>query len=179
MTKNKAAQRTEDQSKQLDLDDKPRNRLPKTGIRINAIWLVECEFKDYGFLRLVADSDNIDEAVDEEGAIQVDPLADVWLSEDNEAIVRLRVSIRPITQPTFSALVSYAAHYSADESTVVPLKDFVWANGIANLVPYVREKLASLTHASNYPVYYLPPLNIAALRQAELQDHSAEALGSE
>lgn len=79
------------------------------------------------------------------------------------AFLNVAISAEPEAQPTWAATVAVLAHFTAADQSVIPLEQFVWSNGIANVVPYVRERLASLTSASSFPTFNLPPISVPAL----------------
>ena len=132
-----------------------------TGISVDLIALRSCTFEDHYFESLFKDSPNPEPEDD-----QVDIEADVrlWFStNERTALVQLILKAQPRTQPSWSAVVDIVGQYSASDSSVMPLAEFARGNGIAYLVPYARERLASLTSASVFETYNLPPLNVSKI----------------
>jgi preprotein translocase subunit SecB len=88
----------------------------------------------------------------------------VWVAEDKRsAVVRLVIDVEPLAQPSWSASVEVVGQYSCGPSPVIPLERFARYNGIAYLVPYVRERLANLTAASVFQTFILPPIGVEEL----------------
>jgi preprotein translocase subunit SecB len=144
------------------------------GIELVGVWMTECSFKDFGFNRTVQEGDQHGEAGGDQ--LDVEHECEVWFDEQaTEAIVRLTVGVKPETQPTFEAKVSYVGYYRATANPTVTLQSFAWNNGLAYLVPFVREKLAALTQASHYQPLYLQPFNLTALTEGESANRSALA----
>lgn len=81
------------------------------------------------------------------------------------ALVRLGITARPDGQPVWEANAEYVAVYSAGSNPPLTIEEFAWSNGIANLVPFIRERLASLTQSGNYATYILPPVSVSKLRE--------------
>jgi preprotein translocase subunit SecB len=148
------------------------------GIFLTRVWLVSASFEDATWERIL-DTAKVD--FDPGESMDVDPTADIWLSDESAALVRLTIRAAPVKQPTFSVVVSYAALYTVSGTPVVPLEDFAWGNGLANLVPFVRAKIAALTGESGFPAFYLQPINLSELRTApsEALTHAPEALAAE
>ncbi|MEZ4378423.1 MAG: hypothetical protein R3B35_09075 [Gemmatimonadales bacterium] len=148
--------------------------LPPTDIEVEAISVVSCDFRDQLFSQVVVGGSPADPQLDQPTGVEVTPEISVWFSGDNKrAIVSLAVRVSPETQPSWVARVEVIGRYRSGENPIMPLKRFAWNNGVAYLVPYVRERLASLTAASDYQTYQLPPLSVAKLR--ELAAHPASA----
>jgi preprotein translocase subunit SecB len=134
-----------------------------TDIEIDSISLSACHFEDHLFVAAVLEQ-NVQAAArtGEEGADLTTEIG-VWIG-DNMALVRLRVNVIPKAQPTWAAIVEYVGRYSVGPNPVLPLEKFAWNNGIAYLVPFVREKLVTLTAGSIWPTYVLPPISVPTLR---------------
>lgn len=143
-----------------------------TGIVVRGMWLNECSYEDFGFNRFVGEGAQVEESEGEE--MNVEPEAEVWFNGDHEAMVRLSVEIKPASQPSFRARVAYVAHYVGGENSIVPISEFAWGNGLAYLVPFVREKLAAITQASFYPVFYLQPINVSAFTDAAQSEEATD-----
>lgn len=144
----------------------------ESGIELVTVWMTECRFKDSGFKRFVGEDEEHVEANGDQ--IDVDHEAEVWFNEaETEAIVRLTVTVIPESQPSFQTSVSYAGHYRASETPKVALRDFAWSNGMAYLVPFVREKIASLTQSSFYSPVYLQPFNLSSLADTDTDTDAA------
>jgi preprotein translocase subunit SecB len=135
-----------------------------SGIELISIWMSECSFKDFRLNRSIQEGEQQEDS--EGDLLDVEHNGEVYFDDNGrEAIVRLTVTVKPEAQPSFVATVSYAGFYRAGTEPKVPLPVFAWNNGMAYLVPFVREKLAALTQASDYPTVYLQPFNLAALSQ--------------
>lgn len=140
-------------------------------IAIEAIVQIGASFKDLHFEKGIRG-----EPVPDGGAevsLQVDMQVLVEEATKRSALVRLAVTARPNIGALWEASAEYVAVYSVGDNPPLSLQEFAWSNGIANLVPFVRERIASLTQASNYPTYILPPISVARLR--ELHEQSAAA----
>lgn len=130
------------------------------GIRLTLVWLVSSRFEDRGLENLREGEPDFDPG-DE---VDIEPLAEVWISDDKAALVQLTVRVSPKKEATFVAEVSYAAQYVVVSEPVMPIAEFAWGNGLANLVPFVRARLAMMTNDSRFPAYYLQPINLAELQ---------------
>lgn len=152
-----------DDAKALEANAKPEGDNPsETGIRISRVWLVQSSFVDCGHASLLAG----EPLADAGETVMISPAANVWFSDDRAAIVQLGVRVSPVATETFEAEAVYAAHYAiVGDSPVLSMSEFAWSNGLANLVPFVRAKLAQLTAESRFPTFYLQPMNLAALKQ--------------
>lgn len=136
----------------------------QTGIEIDRIVLSACEFIDRQFLAVFVDDAHAEASADGDDGADLTTEVGVWIGED-VAFVRLRVSVVPKAQPSWAAMVEYVGRYSAGSNPVLPLEKFAWNNGIAYLVPFIREKLISLTAGSVYTTYVLPPVSVPHLIQ--------------
>lgn len=143
----------------------------ETGIRLSQVWLVTSSFVDHGHAALLAGGT----AVEAGDTVEITPAANVWLHDNRAAIVQLRVKVAPTTASTFEADVTYAAHYEVvGVSPVLSISEFAWGNGLANLVPFVRAKLAHMTSESRFPAFYLQPINLAALQASAAETADTE-----
>jgi preprotein translocase subunit SecB len=144
-----------------------RGSLPETpdppagpGILLLKVWLVSSSFEETGFDALLKGQAEFDAGA----MMEVDPFATVWLSDETAALVQLKVVVKPAKQPTYVAAACFAAQYEVRGTPAIPLEEFAWGNGLANLVPFVRAHLAHLTGSSRFPAYLLQPMNLAALQ---------------
>jgi len=146
-------------------DTEPSDALLATqdgGILLTGVWIVSCSFVDEGHDAILHGQvdDDIGDLVDVEAS------PNFWFSDDRAAIVQLTVRVAPKKTPTFVAEVTYAAQYTiVGETPVMTISEFAWGNGLANLVPFVRAKLAHLTTESRYPTFYLQPINLTTLQK--------------
>lgn len=145
----------------------PQTPVPPTDISVDTIVLRACHFDDRLFEASVVNPSQVieDEAgvVGEDG-VKIAPEIGIWLDEERKtAFVRLAVSVEPKRQPTWAAMVEMVGKYSAGENPVLPLEKFARNNGVAYLVPFVREKLATITASSIFGTYLFPPLSVAKL----------------
>jgi preprotein translocase subunit SecB len=137
-----------------------------SGILLTAVWMVSCSFADEGHDAIL--HGQVDDDVGEVVDVEVSP--NFWFSDDRAAIVQLTVRVAPRKTPTFVAEVTYAAQYTIlDETPVMTISEFAWGNGLANLVPFVRAKLAHLTNESRYPTFYLQPVNLTTLQRPAVE----------
>ncbi len=88
-------------------------------------------------------------------------------------LVRLSATIRPRSQPTYELRCAYVAECSADPNVPVPFDRFLATNATAALVPYLRERVSSMTIASRFPGFVMPPVNTTEF--AENPDASLRA----
>lgn len=144
------------------------------GFRLTMVWLVSSAFEDKGFESLLSGDPDFDPGED----VDIEPTASVWLSDEESALVQLRVRISPRKQPTFTLDVCYAAQYVVVGSAIMPLEEFAWTNGLANLVPFIRARVAMITNDSRFPALYLQPINLAALQlqRNAIADYNATSL---
>jgi preprotein translocase subunit SecB len=143
----------------------------ETGIRLSLVWLVSSSFVDHGHTALI----NGGAAVEPGDTVKLTPSANVWLNDNQAAIVQLGVRVTPTRESTFEAEATYAAHYTvAGPSPVLSISEFAWGNGLANLVPFVRAKLVQLTSESRFPTFYLQPMNLAAFQAVATAGDEAE-----
>lgn len=180
----------------------PADKGARTDIEIDFIALRSCLFEDLLFAHTMLDAISDDESAttgehasgegmeseadageqagDESADIQAE--INVWLDDAQAAaMVQLIVHVQPKQQPTWRAMVDMFGKYSARENPVLPLPEFARTNGVAYLVPYVRERLASLTSASGFDTYVLPPVNVKQLTALARRTAAArrKAAGSE
>ena len=135
----------------------------ETGIRLSLVWLVTSSFVDYGHEAILKGGT----AVEAGDTVEITPSANVWLHDNRAAIVQLGVRVAPTRASTFEAEATFAAHYSVSGAMpVLSISEFAWGNGLANLVPFVRAKLAQMTSDSRFPTFYLQPMNLTALQAA-------------
>jgi preprotein translocase subunit SecB len=135
-----------------------------SGISISFIALQSCTFEDRAFVKLVEQAGSLETPPDQSDEVTLRAKVRVYVDGGKRgAYLHLMISAEPDAQPTWTASVAVVAHFTASENSLVPLDQFIWSNGIANVVPYVRERLASLTSASVYPTFNLPPISVPAL----------------
>ncbi len=147
-------------------------------ITIDRIALRACRFDDHLFEQTVLQIDGAPDPTPKSDRVRLSSKIGVWISPESRfALVRLIIEATPHSQPTWTAMVEVVGKYSCGEDPVIPLERFAWMNGIAYLVPYVRERLASMTAASVFETYMLPPLSVARL--IELSKENPEPSPSE
>lgn len=152
----------------------PEAQAPTTDIEVEAIVLRACHFEDRLFGATFAPDSPTEEAeglaLGDDGAT-ISPEVGIWLDERQRiAFVRLLVKVEPKRQPSWAASVEVVGKYSAGDNPVLPLEKFARNNGVAYLVPFVREKLASLTAASIFGAYLFPPLSVTKLHSLARQN---------
>jgi preprotein translocase subunit SecB len=137
-----------------------------SGIDVEFVALHHCVFEDRLFQH-VTQGLPISDRADEEGSVELAAEVRVYLDpEETSGLVELVITAEPEAQPSWRASVGFVGKYSVVKDlgeTSIPFSKFVWSNGIAYLVPYVRERLANLTSASAFPSYHLPPLSVPKL----------------
>ncbi len=81
-------------------------------------------------------------------------------------VVRFQVAAFE-AQPSapFQVRVTYEGVFEADEGQEASLTEYMRANALATLAPYLREALSSLSSRAGYQPLVLPPLNAVALAQ--------------
>jgi preprotein translocase subunit SecB len=140
-------------------------------ISIDAIVLLGSHYRDLWFERAMA-GERASET-DTEVTLSVTMQVLIEQPSRQSALVRLGITARPESPALWEANAEYVAMYSVGEAAELSIDDFAWSNGFANLVPFIRERIASLTQAGNYATYVLPPVSVAKLR--ELYEAQAKA----
>lgn len=135
------------------------------GIEIKAIWLDTAEFRDLGLDQLLMGQN----APDDLAGLSFHSNIESWVRKDEpdsperEAILRVTLRATPHGHPSYSVKAAYVAVYSWHQGSPMSLEDYVAGNGIANLIPYLREHLATLTQRSRFSTLFIPPLNVDEL----------------
>jgi preprotein translocase subunit SecB len=134
------------------------------GIVVDRIFVKKCEFDDEGFDRLFGGESP---GPNETDAVNFETTVGTWFTEDDtRALVLLEFSVSPQKGATWTAKVTVVGQFRAEGPTQsVPLQAFAVTNGLAYLIPYVRERLINLTALSRFPTFYLPPLNVRQLTE--------------
>jgi preprotein translocase subunit SecB len=145
-------------------------------IQIETIVLLGSYYRDLHFERAIR-GEPMPEG-DTEVSLGVNIQVLVEQKSRRNAIVRLSITARPEGPPIWEANAEYLAVYEMGDNPPISLTEFAWSNGIANLVPFIRERLASLTQASNYATYILPPISVARLRELHLRQSSTKGISA-
>ena len=130
------------------------------------ITLQACEFHDHIYESFVVGESNPSAGSDseEESGVDLNANVQVFFNESAKgALVELTIYAKPVEQPSWSARVTFVGHFVEHEHAVMPLEKFAWSNGIAYLVPFVRERLSSITSASAFSTFLLPPLSVPSI----------------
>jgi hypothetical protein len=141
-----------------------QKQIAAPGIIVETIGLKSCRFNDHLYDSAFHPGNDLPViAHDEDEGVDLKAEVNVFFRGTEGAVVELSLTAQPRSQPTWSANVTVFGHYLASAEPAVPLNQFAWNNGIAYLVPFARERLASLTGASIYHSYFLPPLSVPSI----------------
>ncbi|MDY0150788.1 MAG: protein-export chaperone SecB [Candidatus Cloacimonas sp.] len=69
----------------------------------------------------------------------------------------------------YEAKIVYIGIFKEDGDANLPLEEFMTIHAPAHIYPYAREYLSSLSMRSGMPMIVLPPLNIAALLNMDIE----------
>lgn len=133
------------------------------GIIVESINLKSCRFDDHRFDAIFHSSAEYSGEPEGDNGVDLKTEVNVFLRGDEGAMVELSITAEPRHQPSWTANVVVIGHYTVTEAPVIPLRQFAWNNGVAYLIPFARERLASLSGASMYEPYFLPPISVPAL----------------
>lgn len=153
----------------------PQSPAGGSDINVDAIFFRRCLFEDRLFEAAILTSGDPPAEVADAENVSISTKIGVFVAQDERsALVQLAVAVEPEAQPTWTATVEVVGRYSVGEHPIIPVQRFAWNNGIAYLVPFVREKLASLTSQSIFGTFLLPPLSVPALLRLAQASNTAE-----
>ncbi|WP_353462663.1 protein-export chaperone SecB [Mammaliicoccus sciuri] len=90
--------------------------------------------------------------------------AEIVISSKSDAVVAIQCTLEEDKKIPFSFDVKIVGYfeYNSEEADDIEFQDFLKANAVAILYPYLREVISNLTGKSNsYPNYNLPIKNIS------------------
>lgn len=107
---------------------------------------------------------------DESIEINEEIKAEIVIRSKSDAVVAMQCTLEENEKTPFSFDVKIVGYfeYNSEEAEEIKFQDFLKANAVAILFPYLREVISNLTGKSNvYPNYNLPIRNISK----EMQDN--------